>query len=415
VNGIVAPFVAGDQNLCLDEDGELYKVASSISATDVGAAYASQSLSFHREYVIIPDPAGAAAPKAYNGTSISTLGGTPPFGKYASVFLDRSILAAPAALPQRIYFSAAGDPATWDTTNAWMDADHKLCGVAANGGTIIAFTDHGVERWRGSIPPPGSDFTHTVLADGSAPYTASICTNGSNVFWASQDGIFMTDGASVYDLTFDCGMKSYWQALVASGASWNVSAGILADRYLVVSVMNGVTRIDCMVIDVPLRRCWRWSNIDAWGMWPAGPHLYFGRRNAAFVGDLASTFAKSAAVKSDPGGADPVRSYIETRFYKGSSGLKTWRAIYLDYDLRDAATDNPIIGIAYILSPESSSYVPPTVYWLNKTVAATRSRLEINKKSEGIGLLITRSYASADFRLYGIDADIYAMERSRTS
>lgn len=413
VNGMVAPFSAGDQNLCIDEDGELYKITSPSVASDIGAVHAAQSLSFHRERVIIPDSAGNWAPKVYNGSTIATLGGSPPTAKYACVFNDWSVLGGSGALPNRLWFSAAGNPASWDTTNAWVDADHKLCGVAAISGAILGFTDHGVERWRGSVAPPGSDFTHNILTTGSPAYTMSICQNGSSVFWASQDGIFMTDGATAYDLSFDCGIKSYWQALVALGASWHVSAGILADRYLVVSVMNGATFVECIVIDVPLRRNWSWTNIDAWGFWTDKENLYFGRRGAAFVGELSSTFKKAAAVKTD-GDGTVVTSSVETRFFEGPSGLKTWRALYPTYDLRDAAADDPTIQFSYILSPEATSYTNIGSA-LGETTASTRPRIELNKKSQGIACKITRANAAGDFRFYGLDTDVYGMERSRTS
>jgi hypothetical protein len=413
VNGMVAPFSTGDQHLCIDEDGKLYTITSPTVATYIDAALAAVSLSFHRENVIIPDPLGSAVPKVYNGSTVADLGGSPPAGKYACVFNDWTILAASGALPNRLWPSAAGNPASYDTSNAWFDADHKLCGVAAISGAVLGFTDHGVERWRGSVAPPGSDFTHNILTTGAPAYTASICQNGSNVFWVSQDGIFMTDGATAYDLTFDCGIKSHWQSLVALGASWSVSAGILADRYLIVSVMNATTFVDCFVIDVPLRRCWRWTNIDACGFWIGGESLYFGRRGAARVGELSSTFAKAAAVKAD---ADDtvVTGQIETRFFQGPSGLKTWRALYPTYDLRDAATDDPTVQFSYILSPEATSYTDVGSAQA-ETTASTRPRIEVNKKSEGIALKLTRSSAAADFRLYGLDMDVYGMERSRTS
>jgi len=415
VSGMAAPFSAAEQNICLDEDGELYKVTSSTVATDIGAAFAAVSLSFHRENVIIPDPAGSLGPKTYNGSTVAALGGSPPAGKYACVFNDWSVLGCSGALPNRIWFSAAGDPATWDTTQAWVDADQKLVGLAAVSGAVLGFTDQGVERWSGTIAPPGSDFTHRILTTGSPAYSRSITQTGQNVCWASRDGIFMTDASSVYDLSYDCGLKTYWKDLLAADTAnaWNVSAGILADRYLVLSVMNGATQIGSLVIDIPLRRAWRWTNIDAQGMWSSGPKLYFGRRGAAYVGELTSTFEKSGTYKAD-GDGTIVTSVIETRYFQGPSGLKTWRAVYPTYDLRDAATDNPTFQLSYVLSPEATSYTNVGSP-LTETTASTRARVEVNKKSEGIGLKLTCSGASADFRLYGIDADVYGMERSRTS
>jgi hypothetical protein len=131
------------------------------------------------------------------------------------------------------------------------------------------------------------------------------------------------------------------------------------------------------------------------------------------VGELSATFEKAAAVKADADGTT-VASVIETRFFQGPSGLKTWRAVYPSYDLRDAATDNPTIQTSYILSPEATSYTNVGSA-LAETTELKRARIEVNKKSEGIALKLTRANAASDFRLYGIDADVMAMERSRTS
>ncbi len=408
VSGLVAPFSAGDQNLCVDEDGELYKITSSTVASDLGAlGFPARIGRYYRELVIFSDYWGNAYPKKYNGSTISALAGSPPLAKFSCVFNDWFVLGGTSALPNRVYFSAAGNPESWDTSAAWIDADHKIKGLVTVNRAILIFTDHGIERLRGSIAPPGSDLTHDTLAVSQAPYITSIVQSGGYVMWANRDGVFMTDGASISDLTLDCGLKRYWQAIATAGEETSY-AGILSDRYYVITMAESA-----YVIDIPMRRAWRWSNIPARNFWSSGPYLYFGRSDAPYVGELSSTLEKTAAVKNDANGT-PVTSLIETLYYEGPTGLKTWRAVYPSYYLADAASDNPTFQLSYILSPESTSYTNVGSAQA-ETTEKTRSRVEVNKKSSGIALRLTRSNAAADFRFYGMDADVFGMERSRTS
>src|SRR4051812_9662671 len=65
-----APFSAAAKLCAIDEDGELYTIASSSSASDIGAAVASLQVPvFHRNRLIIPAGDGTTAPKTYDGTT----------------------------------------------------------------------------------------------------------------------------------------------------------------------------------------------------------------------------------------------------------------------------------------------------------------------------------------------------------
>jgi hypothetical protein len=77
--GLVAPFSAATKNLAIDEDGELYSIASNGVVTDVGAAVTvSQNPVFHRDKAIIPAAGGVTAPKYYDGATLAALAGSPP-------------------------------------------------------------------------------------------------------------------------------------------------------------------------------------------------------------------------------------------------------------------------------------------------------------------------------------------------
>ena len=78
---------------------------------------------FYNDLVIFTD--GINPPKKYDGAAAGTsLGGSPPSTpRCIAVYKDRLLLSgatSSAAEARKIYFSAAGNPESWDTTNRWL-------------------------------------------------------------------------------------------------------------------------------------------------------------------------------------------------------------------------------------------------------------------------------------------------------
>jgi hypothetical protein len=78
---------------------------------------------------------------------------------------------------------------------------------------------------------------------------------------------------------------------------------------------------------------------------------------------LSSCWSPVAAVKQDGDGTNPT-PVLELHAQRGfdhvrrrwiqSWGTQKWRLLYLDYDLRDAAPDNPTITVSYSVTPTGS-------------------------------------------------------------
>ena len=60
-------------------------------------------------------------------------------------------------------------------------------------------------------------------------------------------------------------------------------------------------------------------------------------------------------MKNDATGT-AVTPILETPYYDLAQSKSTIRKVYFNYDLRDAASDNPVLTASYILSPELTSY-----------------------------------------------------------
>ena len=409
-----AEFSSGTLLVVHDEDGELYTIVpGALTPTDVGASLVvAQNPTFYRNKVIITD--GTNAPKSYDGTTLTTLGATAPSAKYSAAYKDFGVLARTSANTNRLYFSNAGDPTTWDTTNSYIDCVYPVTGLAVLQNALLAFSTGHIERIRGSVPPPDTDMVRETVFDMGVPDPWSIVVTDDVCIFSNPQGVFLTDGAALQDLTEKSGAKSYWRDTLASyTASYRLSGGFYRGHYIV-AIMNGSTFVDCLAFNIASKVWFRLANIKAMAFtraFGAAEELYFGLRSAPRVGSLASTFSPSSSVKNDADGT-AVAPVLETPFFLGKPGKKTWKGVYLGYDTRDAASDNPVQTISYITSPEATSYTAISTT-LAESTARTRNRLPLRFNAEGIGLKVAQTNASSDTRIYSIEADVHVREPSR--
>lgn len=417
INGIYAPFAAASKNLCHDEDGELYSIAANGTVTDIGASLVTRSQTFHRDQVIICSSTGAAAPKYYNGSTLGNLGGSPPSAFYTDVYKDRTVLARTTAQPPRVYFSGAGDPTSWDTTYGYVDADFPVTGVASLRNALIVFSSQQVERIIGSTPPPGTDMSRQTLFRPGCADNRSIFVADDTCFFANPTGLYQTDGAAIVDVTERGGMKRYWVEQMASyTTSWSIACGRFRN-WLLVSIMNGSSLVDAFMVHIYNRTWLRVSNLKATSFWSSvdlNPETYFGLRGGPRVCEVSSMWAPAAGVKNDADGT-AVTPILETPWVPKGASKALIRDVYLNYDLRDAATDNPTIACSYILSPELTSYAAiadfsGSAYTLAETTEMTRVRRNVRHKAYGIAFKLAQSNASATTRLYRVETDEHKRE-----
>lgn len=411
---VYAPFTAATKLVVHDEDGELYTLTpGSLTVTDVGASLIpAQNPTFYRNKVIITD--GTNAPKSYDGSAIATLGATAPSASYSAAFRDFGVLARTSANTNRVYFSDAGDPTTWDTTNSFIDAVYPVTGLAVLSNSLLVFSQGHIERIRGSVPPPDTDMVRETLFEVGVPDPWSVVVADDRCIFANPQGVYITDGATLVDLTEKGGMKRYWQEqLAAYTSSYTIAAGFYRGHYIV-SVMNGSTFVDCLVCHVDTNRWWRFSNLKARSFSHAfgvADELYFGLRSAARVCSFSSVFSPTSSVKNDADGT-AVAPIVETPFFRGAPGKKTLKQAYVSYDARDAASDNPTLALSYVTSPEATSYTSISGSFA-ETTAQTRARKPLRFSAEGIALKLAQSNASSDTRIYSFSIDLHAREQSR--
>ena len=438
-NLIYAPFSSGAHLVAIDQQPKLWTSVEGTPAAVTGTPLVPHGpLGFHRGKVIIPADQSGSTPQSYDGTTLATLTGAPA-GAYAATYKDHAVLAGQwssnttGPTGNRVWFSAAGDPTTWDLTYGWWDTTGNITGVATLPNALLVFHQDNTERLRGTTPPPGSDMVLEPFMPGVGCIDAfSIAYWQQNVIFASPTGIYLTNGVSSVDLTAAAQMKTYWQSLLSgfSQLTWRIAAGIYRDHYII-SINNGSTLVDCLCVSLQNRTMWRLSNVHGSAFANAQvaqqEKCYTGQFNAGRVIELSSLWSPSASVKQDGDGTNPT-PIIETGAYRGydrlhrrwiqSMGLQKWRFAYVDYDLRDSATDNPTMTLSYATTP-TGSYTAATGGNLAATTDYTRIRRGLNPTLGGatrkdmleLKLVVNGPYAHA--RIYAVECDFSPIDIGR--
>ena len=444
--GIVAPFTDGNSNLAFLNSGVALEIESSAATEVIGAANNTRSPVFYNNMVIVPDFDGTVVPSKITRSagvhSISALSGSPPAGRYALVFKDVVWLASPSASADRIFFSVAGNPESWDTSQRWLDASFPITGMAALQNAVFVYGLSRTMRVRGSVPPPDTDFiVDDPIFDVGCTDSRSITNYRDKVVWANANGLYLSDGSALEDLTRICGMKSWWLAVMngddgfAVGetyytpSGWSIVTEVYGD-YLFYSINQGVTIRDAGVIDM-IRYSWmRLSNIDMVSAWPGlyPEELYWGNRGTPRVSLMSTIFDPGSQTIGRQGAStnDAYRDadgtsilpVVETPFYMDNALLKTMRRAFVTYEARAISSGNdPSLTLSYVLSPgdspsEGASYtaVSPT---LPETAGVSRVHRSINRPSRGIAFKLEQTVASADTRLYDIELEAEEREGFR--
>jgi hypothetical protein len=415
---VYADFPAGSKLVGVNNSGALYTVTSG-STTSLGGSTVSGGLIDRPKLrvgggtskLIFPCGDGTTAPIYWDGSAAPAgLGGTPPGGKVCEIYKSRLVLGGSSSNPNRLYFSPTPDIAsTWDTTNSWIDCDHAITGIASLRNALLIFSQGHVERIIGSTPPPGSDMDRSPLGDIGTPDARSIVVQEGNCLFANPRGVYLTNGSGFASLTTEGQIESYWQSLFSGydPATWVISAGILRSFYFV-TVYTGLSYTTLMC-NVPRRAWWALTKIKS-NMFSqavgASDELYYADGSAARIVAMSGIFSPTGLNKNDANGSAVTPSATFRTFSEGP-GLKAWGDAHITYDMRDAATDNPILAISYEGGAEGidlNKLTPPESP-LAETTNATRRRFSTGTDSQAMSISISQTGASSKTEIYALELD----------
>lgn len=420
VNSVVyAPFSSGAQLCAMTDNSKFVTVNTSTNAVTLVSAAGVQSVQrphFHDNKLIITASDGVTAPKVYDGTSLANLGGSPPSGKFSSVWKDFTVLGPTAAEPRRTYWSGLASPESWNTTESFTGTLAPVTGYAALPNAFLIFMETSTARIKGSLPPPGTDFIgDDPIFNYGCSDARSIAVQGGYAIFCNPLGVFRTNGTNLpEDLTEQAGVQRYWRSLFSGydRTSWIISGGMMNNRYFV-SIVNGTSLVDSFCFDPRSNSVYRLSNMAVSMFAPAvqvGEELYAADRTSPFLRKLSPLF--TPLLNSSDANAVAVAPILETPFYLDKrTGKKRWRNVYPQLDMRDNASTNPTMAVSYIKNPGDaySALADPLVETSNYQYGP---RVELGFRAHGLGLKFQQVGASERTQFHGILADVQVLEGS---
>jgi len=422
-----ADFPNGAQVMATADDNHLYHVTSS-DTTDIGSVGGARTSPLCKPVLhvsgtsrlIIPANDGTSVPFAYDGSTLATLGGSPPPGKIAGIYKARLLLANSVANPNRLFFSPLDLSATWDTTNAWVDFDHPITGIQAIRNACLIFSSGHTDYMTGSIPPgiQGFDMSAGPLGDVGCSDGRSIGVWQDNVIFANSNGVFLTNGAAFRSLTEPPefggnGIGSLWrETLDGYTANWQIHGGILNDFYIVTIRDDADLLVDTFMCHLPRRSWWRISNFDA-GMYSSltgnAQELYYAARDTAQVIATSGIFSPTAANKVDAD-SSPVEPVMETRFYGTGPYLKAYGFTRMTYNMLDEDGDNPQMTVEASPGADASVFTAVPESPLDTTDRTVRKRFTLNKDAQGVTLKFTQVGPSSGTEILALEIEEHQYE-----
>lgn len=386
--------------------------------------------------------AASACPTMYDGSTMTKVSTYSQSGgvngvRYLEIWRSRVVAANGPKHPRRLWFSTAGTTKAnkFDDSDAWLDVPHHVSGLCNLPTALLVFGHDRTTRIRGSIPPPEPDLVvEQFNQEGCADYR-SISTWNGKCLYANTNGIFLTDGIDTNDLTAQAGLSNYYRTLLASFTSaWRLRGEVFRNYYFLTISNASDTFVDCLVCDLRSRGFFRVSNFNFHGF-GVGTGTSFQQFYGAHAGTtrvirLTDIFTPASGNKNDADGTAilPVVEYPcrrgffqQARKWLPTQGLTHWKRLYFNYDLRDAASDNPTLVPSYVSSPEASSYTSIAVA-LDETTALKRAGRSFGPSgarggvmAAALGVKLTQSAVSSDTRIYSLEAEMEAVEGSRVA
>lgn len=425
-----APFATGSQLIAITSNNSLWKVDNPTTATDKGnATVPAQRPAFYKELLIIPGSNGATTPFKYDGSAApAALGGTPPQGIFVDVYKDRLVLARDSSNPRRLWFSSPGDPQAWDTTNGWLNVSRPITGIAAMTNQLLVWNIGSMERIRGSTPPPSKEMQLEPMFEQGLSDARSIVKMGDQVVWANTQGVWLTDGAGVTDITKAYGAKRFWAETVASLTQpVSMAAGEFNGVYIV-CLSNGTNGI-VFCFDTTRQIWWTFTNVvSKMFAEPVGaiPELYFGHTGASGVrlGSMAQCWNRivTDTASADAFGTGPT-PILETVFYRGEPGYRRIKNLFVG--IKYSGTG--YVQLSTITQEDEAALVglgetPP--YQIIKDLEGNnlqigpkanyqRVKAPMYRVGSGFALKVQLVGDSKELILYDIEAEIRELESSK--
>lgn len=452
-----APFENGTR-LLVCGGGRIYDVDSATGvATDVGAMFAAGRHNgvMLRDRVYFGDDSGAAVPKVVTmpatTPTVADLPASAPKAPLLGAYKDRLIAGGALGEPQRVYFSPTekagtapntGPLSAWDATS-YVDSQLGLTAIWPMPNQILCFHDGSIEKIRGDIPP-GALLESNMSID---PFSSQMGTRDpksivawqENVIFAGPRGVYLTDGATIRNLSDQGGIGDVWRniyALKRSGTQ--VCCSVFLDLLFVTVLTQWSVGASeelipyTFVCDLNARSWWRYSNVDATCMIPSqvgSEEVWWGvdginnvptdRYRLSTLGPVMFGYGEILPTGGPfpdavDGNARPVLPKITTGFNKlGPEGVKRLYWLHISHVTQtETIPALDALKVSYKVNPypiapfDVIGDLPPGARY-------TRHRVRVGRPAYGIMVKIEQIHPMHVTRLYDIEVVAGAQDRGK--
>jgi hypothetical protein len=279
-----------------------------------------------------------------------------------------------------------------------------------------------VERVRGTTPADSAatdqvgDLILDVLFDRAGCYDASsIAYWNDSVIFCDARGIFITDGAIVRNVTSQGGAGNLWRQTFERNGTQPISiAGVVHQDYYLCTVRHTGLPPITFVVEIPSRRIWTFSNIDA----PAytysigtAERLFGADASTKRVTDLTPLFnPDTSALQVDENGIS-VLPYLSSGWslLTDKSGRKRVIDMHMNY-LADRDDDQEVLRASYANAPTGNDKV---LGEFRPQDVSRRLKIPVRREMEGISVTLQQLLPTKDTRLYSVDVRTYPTEQHR--
>lgn len=417
-----------DENVVvIDEDAEVFTVDLSddsvasqgtlTSFTDVDQN-PIEFLGASDTYYLIWTTGGAITPQKMNQSgSASALSASAPSAKYAAVWKSRLVLANDGTNSDRVWFSGAHDEDDWNTaaSGRWLDTSNAVTALAVVNNSILVFHENSCERVRGDIITDVGDLVLEEAFNEGVSSGHHVFVHENRVYFANDDGVHVTDGVTIQNLTRKAGVSSWWRDVYASST---IGAIGFYDGNIIVS--NSAAPGAGLVLDLERNAAFHVTNIRAncffLGKLTGGDtELYWGSAAEDRVNALSDIFKPDALNDSDADGTNVTWS-LETGMWALNDGaVFRLRRIYLTYKMLDFSSDNPTIGCTVYGNVYGSAIATTSAFSETAADKTERHRRDINQRVRLFGFKLEATNQGTETGIYRIEVEAHALEQSRSS
>jgi len=364
--------------------------------------------------------------------TVGSMGGSPPNAIYSAVWAPYFVLANGSVTgtnyPNRVWFSPKTDAeGTWQvsgTTASYLDLDEAIMGMTAFQGALLVWTRHKMYRFLGSVAPGDANFDMQIQA---VSFTGcidarSIVRGTDGVFFANENGVYLTDGSSVKNLTVGSGhgISSLWRSLMSnfSVILGNVVAcGLYQDMYLFVTITkSGGSFTSTFLYYIPTGAWVTLSDACAGDMFATALATPSNSQNDIYISrpktqgsscqmvKAAGIFSPTSSNEQDAGGVDLQPQWI-SRVYPGGIDLRRFGYGHIAYKM--PATGSPTLVVSQATGQEPSGFsTVPEGSPFAVSSSPTRRRFRSFKDSNGLSIQVTQSGSSTQTIIYGCELEV---------